>query len=48
MSKVELKIGDPAPDFSLPASTGETISLSDYLGKKRVVLYIYNNNGGVS
>jgi peroxiredoxin Q/BCP len=41
MSKVELKIGDPAPDFSLPASTGETISLSDYLGKKRVVLYFY-------
>jgi peroxiredoxin Q/BCP len=37
----QLEIGDPAPDFSLPASTGETISLGDYLGKKRVVLYFY-------
>ncbi|MBN1999859.1 thioredoxin-dependent thiol peroxidase [candidate division KSB1 bacterium] len=36
-----LKAGDKAPDFSLPASTGETISLKDYLGKKRVVLYFY-------
>ncbi len=36
-----LKAGDKAADFSLPASTGETISLKDYLGKKRVVLYFY-------
>ena len=38
---VELKAGDPAPDFSLPASTGETISLKDFIGKKRVILYFY-------
>lgn len=37
----DLKPGDKAPDFSLPASTGETISLKDYIGKKRVVLYFY-------
>ena len=37
----ELKAGDMAPAFSLPASTGETISLSDFAGKKRVVLYFY-------
>ncbi len=42
MSKtVQLEQGDKAPDFSLPASTGETISLKDFLGKKRVVLYFY-------
>ena len=29
-----LKVGDIAPDFVLPANTGETISLQNYLGKK--------------
>lgn len=38
---VQLQPGDKAPDFSLPASTGETISLSDFRGDKRVVLYFY-------
>jgi hypothetical protein len=28
-----LKIGKPAPDFTLPATTGEKISLSQYRGK---------------
>ena len=37
----QLQPGDQAPDFSLPATTGTTISLRDYLGKKRVVLYFY-------
>ncbi len=37
----QLEKGDVAPDFTLPSSTGETISLQDYLGKKRVVLYFY-------
>jgi thioredoxin-dependent peroxiredoxin len=37
----ELKAGDPAPVFSLPSSTGETVSLGDFAGKKRVVLYFY-------
>ncbi len=32
--------GDQAPDFSLPRDGGETISLSDYKGKK-VVVYFY-------
>jgi hypothetical protein len=28
-----LEIGKPAPDFTLPATTGEKISLSQYRGK---------------
>lgn len=36
----ELQIGDTAPDFSLPANGGETVSLSDHKGKK-VVLFFY-------
>ena len=35
-----LKEGDKAPDFSLPSSTGETISLAGLAGKK-VALYFY-------
>ena len=34
----ELKPGDMAPDFSLPGSDGRTYKLSDFKGKKVVVL----------
>jgi peroxiredoxin Q/BCP len=35
-----LKIGDKAPDFTLPSQNGETVSLHDLAGKI-VVLYFY-------
>ncbi|MBR6679679.1 MAG: thioredoxin-dependent thiol peroxidase [Clostridia bacterium] len=35
-----LKIGDKAPNFTLNDKDGNTVSLSDFLGKK-VVLYFY-------
>ena len=36
----ELKIGDTAPDFSLPTQNGDTLSLADLKGSK-TVLYFY-------
>jgi peroxiredoxin len=39
-----LKAGDEAPDFSIPAVIGNekiTFTLSDYRGKKNVVLAFY-------
>lgn len=39
--KTHLKVGDTAPEFSLRASDGKTYKLSDFKGKKNVVLAIY-------
>jgi len=36
-----LKPGDAAPDFSLPASTGKTVTLSEFQGRTSVVLAFY-------
>ena len=37
-SVLKVKVGDKAPDFTLPAISGERISLSQYRGKKNVVI----------
>ena len=37
-SALKVKIGQKAPDFSLPAVSGGMVSLKDYSGKKNVVL----------
>jgi peroxiredoxin len=37
-STTELKVGDPAPAFSLHGSDGKTYKLSDFKGKNAVVL----------
>ncbi len=34
----ELKVGDPAPNFKLQATDGKTYQLSDFKGKKAVVV----------
>jgi len=39
--KTHLKPGDAAPDFSLPGSDGKTYTLSEFKGKKAVVLAFY-------
>ncbi len=36
-----VKVGDRAPDFTLPSASGENVSLADFLGKKSVVVYFY-------
>ena len=41
VSNVLPVIGRPAPDFSLPSTTGENISLKQFKGRKTVVLYFY-------
>ncbi len=38
---VELKVGDAAPDFSLPGSDGQTYTLSQFKGEKEVVLAFF-------
>lgn len=40
-NKSALKAGHIAPDFSLKDHTGREVCLSDYRGKKRVVLWFY-------
>ena len=36
-----IKVGDHAPDFTLPSQSGEPVRLSDRLGERVVVLYFY-------
>ena len=37
-STLNVKVGDVAPDFTLPSVSGEEITLSQYRGKKHVVI----------
>jgi peroxiredoxin (alkyl hydroperoxide reductase subunit C) len=37
-SELKVKIGDQAPDFTLPSVSGEKVTLSRYRGKKNVVI----------
>jgi peroxiredoxin Q/BCP len=41
LTALAVKVGDKAPDFSLPSQRGEEFSLSQFFGKKNVVLYFY-------
>jgi len=36
-----VKVGDKAPDFKLPSQMGDNVTLSEFFGKKNVVLYFY-------
>ncbi len=40
-TKGMLKVGDPAPDFTLPATTGGEVRLSQFRGSKVVVLAFF-------
>jgi cytochrome oxidase Cu insertion factor (SCO1/SenC/PrrC family) len=41
VSKTNLKVGDVAPDFTLLSDKWEQVKLSDYRGKKNVILAFY-------
>ena len=41
-----VEVGDMAPDFQLPATTGGDISLSDYRGKSMVLVEFYHADFG--
>ena len=40
-ARKKLVIGRRAPDFTLPATGGKAVRLSDFRGKKQVVLAFY-------
>ena len=39
--KTHLKVGDEAPDFTLPSTAGGQVKLSDFRGKNTVVLAFF-------
>jgi cytochrome oxidase Cu insertion factor (SCO1/SenC/PrrC family) len=41
IAKTSLKVGDVAPDFTLLANDWKPVKLSDFRGKKTVVLAFY-------
>ena len=41
-----LEVGDQAPDFTLPSTTGEKIRLSQFQGKKHVLIQFYHIDFG--
>ena len=38
---MKVKVGDKAPDFTLLSQMGDNVTLSEYFGKKNIVLYFY-------
>jgi hypothetical protein len=43
-----LEVGEQAPDFTLPSTTGEQISLSQFRGKNLVLLEFHVNDFGAT
>lgn len=41
VAKLSLKVGDPAPDFTLLSDQWKTVKLSDFRSKKNVFLAVY-------
>jgi len=41
IAKTNLKVGDVAPDFTLPDQNGKPVKLSEFRGKKTVILAFY-------
>ena len=43
---LSLEVGEKAPDFTLPSTMGEQISLSQFRGKQHVLLEFYVRDHG--
>jgi hypothetical protein len=43
-----LEVGELAPDFTLPSTTGEKISLNQFRGKKLVLIEFHVNDFGAT
>ena len=41
VAKTSLKVGDTAPDFTLLSDQWKTVKLSDFHGRKNVLLAVY-------
>jgi len=41
VAKISLKVGDAAPDFTLLSDQWKPVKLSDFKGKKNVLLAVY-------
>jgi len=41
IAKTNLKVGDAAPDFTLPDQNRKPVKLSEFRGKKTVILAFY-------
>jgi peroxiredoxin len=45
---MSLEVGEQAPDFTLPSTTGEQISLSQFQGKKLVLIEFHVSDFGAT
>jgi thioredoxin-dependent peroxiredoxin len=43
-----IKIGDQIPDFSLKDQDGNLLEIGNYLGKKKLVIFFYPQDGSLS
>ncbi len=39
-----IEVGEPAPDFRLPSTFGNDVTLSEYRGKKWVLIEFYSSD----
>lgn len=43
-----IKVGDTIPHFSIPDQEGKVVNISDYLGKRQLVIFFYPQDGSLN